>query len=138
MKSKYIMLSLLLMWASTITAQETYENTKLIDNDLNGTARYVGMGGALDALGADISVISSNPAGIGMISKSRTDMSMGLVSQFNASDFKDCNTTNHSFNQILFVFAMHNSFGSSFNLAVNYYKSRNFDYILSMKDEKTK
>lgn len=131
MKSKYIMLSLLLMWASTITAQETYENTKLIDNDLNGTARYVGMGGALDALGADISVISSNPAGIGMISKSRTDMSMGLVSQFNASDFKDCNTTNHSFNQIGFVFAMPNSFGSSFNLAVNYYKSRNFDYILS-------
>ena len=27
-------------------AQETYENSRLLGNDLNGTARYVGMGGA--------------------------------------------------------------------------------------------
>ena len=39
-------------------AQETYENARISDNDLNGTARYVGMGGAMDALGADISTMS--------------------------------------------------------------------------------
>lgn len=69
MKNKYILSALLLLGTATIGAQETYENTKLIDNDLNGTARYVGMGGALDALGADISVIGSNPAGLGLITK---------------------------------------------------------------------
>ena len=39
-------------------AQETYENAKVSAQDLNGTARYVGMGGAMEALGADISTIS--------------------------------------------------------------------------------
>ena len=51
-------------------AQETYENAKVSAQDLNGTARYVGMGGAMEALGADISTISSNPAGIGLFRKS--------------------------------------------------------------------
>ena len=47
-------------------AQDTYESAKLMNQDLNGTARYVGMGGALEALGADISTMSTNPAGIGL------------------------------------------------------------------------
>ena len=34
-----------------VMAQETYENAKIATEDLNGTARYVGMGGAMDALG---------------------------------------------------------------------------------------
>ena len=37
-------------------AQDTYENARLLGNDLNGTARYVGMGGAMEALGADLSI----------------------------------------------------------------------------------
>ena len=45
-------------------AQETYESANIATQDLNGTARYVGMGGAMEALGADISTISTNPAGI--------------------------------------------------------------------------
>ena len=32
--------------ATTALAQETYENAHLVTEDLNGTARYVGMGGA--------------------------------------------------------------------------------------------
>ena len=54
-----------------VAAQETYENAKVITEDLNGTARYVGMGGATDALGADISTISTNPAGIGLFRHSK-------------------------------------------------------------------
>lgn len=45
--------------AMPMLAQETYENAKIVAEDLNGTARYVGMGGAMEALGADISTISS-------------------------------------------------------------------------------
>ena len=44
-------------------AQDTYESARLLGSDLNGTARYVGMGGAMEALGADISTMSTNPAG---------------------------------------------------------------------------
>ena len=133
MKNKYILSALLLLGTATIGAQETYENTKLIDNDLNGTARYVGMGGALDALGADISVIGSNPAGLGLITKSRAEVSFGFVSQPGVSAFQQGNPTNASFDQVGFVYVMRNPRGdnSGLNFAVNYHKSRNFDYILS-------
>ena len=104
MKNKYILSALLLLGTATIGAQETYENTKLIDNDLNGTARYVGMGGALDALGADISVIGSNPAGLGLITKSRAEVSFGFVSQPGVSAFQQGNPTNASFDQVGFVY----------------------------------
>ena len=50
----------------SMMAQETYENAKLATQDLSGTARYVGMGGAMEALGADITTMGTNPAGIGM------------------------------------------------------------------------
>ena len=133
MKNKYILSALLLLGTATIGAQETYENTKLIDNDLNGTARYVGMGGALDALGADISVIGSNPAGLGLMTKSRAEVSFGFVSQPGVSAFQQGNPTNASFDQVGFVYVMRNprDDNSGLNFAVNYHKSRNFDYILS-------
>ena len=44
-------------------AQTSYEAVSLLDTDLSGTARYVGMGGAMSALGADMSAMSTNPAG---------------------------------------------------------------------------
>ena len=56
-------------------AQETYENAKIVQEDLNGTARYVAMGGAMEALGADISTIGTNPAGIGMFRHSNISLS---------------------------------------------------------------
>ena len=48
MKKIFLSACLLSLFMAHAHAQETYENTKLIDNDLNGTARYVGMGGAMD------------------------------------------------------------------------------------------
>ena len=68
--------------------------------DLNGTARYVGMGGAMDALGADISTIGTNPAGIGLFRSSSVSLSAGVVSQQNAKRFADGYKTNLSFDQI--------------------------------------
>ena len=115
-------------------AQETYENTKLIDKDLNGTARYVGMGGAMDALGADISTIATNPAGIGLFRKSQATVSFGVLNQKDAGDFRYGNKTNMSFDQIGFVYAMKSGRKSFLNVAFNYHKSKNFDYILTASD----
>ena len=81
MKKLYISIALLSLCGLPAMAQETYENTKLVDNDLNGTARYVGMGGAMEALGADISTMGTNPAGIGLFRKSKVDMSFGLITR---------------------------------------------------------
>ena len=47
-------------------AQDQYDAANFSSSDLNGTARYVGMGGALDALGGEITTMSTNPAGIGL------------------------------------------------------------------------
>lgn len=115
----------------TASAQETYENARLMETDLNGTARYVGMGGAMDALGADISTISTNPAGIGLFRHSMVSTSFGLVSQEDAQNFRTGSKTNASFDQIGFVWSNRTSKTSFFNFAFNFHKSQNFDYILS-------
>ena len=116
-----------------MTAQETYENAKLAAGDLNGTARYVGMGGALEALGADISTISTNPAGIGVMKRSSMSLSFGLNSQEDAADFNNANQTRASFDQAGFVYSTGDD-DSYVNFAFNYHKSRNFDFILSAAD----
>ena len=70
MKKTYFTFALLLASASMM-AQTVYTNAELSStSDVIGTARYVGMGGALGALGADISAIGSNPAAIGMYRRS--------------------------------------------------------------------
>ncbi len=59
MKVRYYLAVALMCGLMPATAQETYENANIATGDLNGTARYVGMGGAMDALGADISTIAT-------------------------------------------------------------------------------
>ncbi len=58
---KYLFLASLGLMSAPMLAQETYQDTKFAENSLTGTARYVGMGGAMEAW-APISTISSNPA----------------------------------------------------------------------------
>lgn len=130
MKTKYV-LSALALLALPAAAQETYENAKIAQQDLNGTARYVGMGGAMEALGADISTISTNPAGIGLFRHSNASVSAGFVSQYNGHTFDGANKTNASFDQIGFVIATRSRSNSFVNFGFNYHKGRNFDYILN-------
>lgn len=142
MKTKYFLIAAMSVMALPIAAQETYQDTKLVENELNGTARYVGMGGAMEALGADISTMQSNPAGIGLFRKSQVTISGGLNSQSgdnantslkygNSSISFDGDKTNASFDQAGFVWAMRNGRNSYLNFGFNYHKSRNFDQILS-------
>jgi long-subunit fatty acid transport protein len=126
--------ALCMLAVGTAQAQETYEIADLSTQDLNGTARYVGMGGALEALGADISTISTNPAGIGLFRKSQLTGSLGLVSQNDEQGFASANKTNLSFDQLGFVWANQMSPTSYVNFAVNYHKSRNFNQLLSVAD----
>lgn len=131
MMKKYIYMAVCAFAALPMTAQETYENARLMEQDLNGTARYVGMGGAMEALGADISTISSNPAGIGLFRSSNISGSFGVVSQAEGKDYRTGDKTNFSFDQLGFVYSTRTSRSSFVNVAFNYHKDRNFDYILS-------
>ena len=114
-----------------MTAQETYENAKLLGEDLNGTARYVGMGGAMEALGADISTISSNPAGIGLFRRSAVSASFGLKMQGGNQSFDGQSKTTASFDQIGFVISTQTRRNSFLNFSFNFHKGKNFNQILS-------
>ena len=129
MKKYVIAISMLI--ALPVAAQETYENANIVTEELNGTARYVGMGGALDALGADLSTIASNPAGIGLFRSSQIAATAGLTTQQNAKDFHNASKTHANFDQIGFVWSSQESRNSFLNVAFNYHKSRDFNYILS-------
>lgn len=131
MKSKYIFFAVSLFAALSANAQETYENAKLAGEDLNGTARYVGMGGAMEALGADISTIGSNPAGIGLFRHNNISVSGGLLMQSDGKEFSNGKKTNLSFDQIGGVYTTRTGQKSFLNFGFNYHKSKNFDYILN-------
>ena len=131
MKNRYFLFATALMIAMSANAQETYENAKLVGEDLNGTARYVGMGGAMEALGADISTIGTNPAGLGLFRHSNPSVSGGLLMQSNGKEFTNGNKTNASFDQIGGVYSTRTGAKSFLNFGFNYHKGKNFDYILN-------
>ena len=131
MKNRYFLFATALMIAMSANAQETYENAKLVGEDLNGTARYVGMGGAMEALGADISTIGTNPAGLGLFRHSNLSVSGGLLIQSNGKEFANGNKTNASFDQIGGVYSTRTGAKSFLNFGFNYHKGKNFDYILN-------
>ena len=114
-----------------LMAQDAYDAANIATLDLNGTARYVGMGGALDALGADISTISTNPAGVGLFRHSDVRFTLGLVSQQDAKSVSGAKPTNMSFDQAGFVWSNRTGSSSYLNFAFNYHKSRNFNHIIA-------
>ena len=140
MRMRFISMAALALFTMSAAAQETYQSANLVTTDLNGTARYVGMGGAMEALGADISTMSTNPAGIGLFRRSVINMSAGLVTQTDAdthlsingsyADF-DGDKTKLSFDQLGFVYSHRVGRRSYLNFGFNYHKSRNFNQILN-------
>ena len=66
MKKIIVGVSVLILALMQAHAQTVYDAVDFAAKDLNGTARFIGMGGAMGALGGDISTMGTNPAGIGI------------------------------------------------------------------------
>lgn len=136
MRIKLITFAALLAAAASAEAQNTYINDRLTATDqLNGSARFVGMGGAGGALGADLSVMSSNPAGMGLYRKSDIGMTFGaVIPNGNGWDMNDKSTYGEnlaraSFDQFGGVFSLHTG-GTKVkrvNFGFNYQKKLNFN-----------
>ena len=120
----------ILLFAFTAQAQDTYTNERLINNssDVIGTARYVGMGGALGALGADMSVISWNPAGIGLYRKN--DIALTFGGTWGKSFIDDENRGTGTFDQAGFVYNIktNNENVPYVNLAFHFQKKINYNH----------
>lgn len=80
MNKKTALTALAFLFSVGVGAQTIYDAANLSDKDLNGTARFVGMGGAMSALGGDLSTIGTNPAGIGIYRSNDAAISFGLSS----------------------------------------------------------
>lgn len=106
-----------------------YDMSGFYNTELNGTARYVGMGGAMNALGGDLSVMSTNPAGIGLYRRSDVAVSGGVAAFNNdMGEFGKAKETRGTINQAGFVYTNHVDGPSLkyFNLGFNYHKLNNF------------
>ena len=137
MKRKFITLGLVLL-ATQMNAQDIYKTEMLSSSDLNGTARYVGMGGAMNALGANLSTMGVNPAGIGFFRSSDVSMTGSVLIEPNAKEMMDVNKARASFDQIGFVYAAKMGGGLQFvNFGFNYQKSRNMKNFINVSNFKT-
>lgn len=133
-------LAVLSMSVSALFAQTQYDAARITGTELNGTARFVGMGGAMGALGADISVIGTNPAGIALFRSHNVSTSFGLNKNMTSSTY-GCtkvsdSRTKASFDQIGFVYS--NKIGNKTNLrylnfGFNYHKAANFNRQMTSK-----
>ncbi len=62
-------------------AQGAIDAYRVAQPDLKGTARFMSMGGAFGALGGDVSVLSHNPAGIGIYRSNEVSLTFDLDAQ---------------------------------------------------------
>lgn len=135
--NKLLTLGLLGLTSLPMCAQDIYKIENFAGEDLNGTARYVGMGGSMSALGAEISTMGTNPAGTALYRRSDFAMSAGLNSQPNALDFASRGKTRASFDQAGFVYAARMSSDDNLrfiNLGFNYHKRRNMKSFVGVDD----
>ena len=76
---KNIVAVLFLSVSLLASAQTEYDALRLSQTDINGTARYMSLGGAMGALGGDASAIKDNPAGLGVYRGSEISGTLNLA-----------------------------------------------------------
>ncbi len=129
--NKIICVMMACAFTGGIFAQTEYDVAKMAGEDLNGTARFVGMGGAMGALGGDISTMGTNPAGIGIYRKNEVVATMGL----NSVKFNGQGKTIPTFDNIGLVYNTkigNNTALRYINFGFNYHRSRDLNNTLSV------
>lgn len=139
MKNKFLLvLSAFALLSAGAMAQTQYETARLTGSELNGTARFVGMGGAMGALGADISTMNTNPAGIGLYRSNEISTSFGFNNTQTKSGTYDSDRTRWSWDQLGFVYSHQIGTATDLrfvNFGFNYHKSKNFNRAFAMQQD---
>lgn len=132
MKLKYIFITAALLNMFCASAQDIYTMESVTSEDLNGTARFIGMGGAMSALGADISTMGTNPAGIGLYRSADVATSLSLNALAEGQKFDEHGKTRMSYDQagIVYPFKMGGGAMRYFNVGFNYHKRKNFKSLI--------
>lgn len=77
----------LFLYNSYSFAQSASDILPVVQTSIHGTARGVGLGGAMNALGADFTAIGTNPAGLGLYRKSEIVISPQLFFANTEADY---------------------------------------------------
>ena len=139
---KSLSLIIVFLFASTVLfAQNEVDALRYSENFNGGTARYMSMGGAFGALGGDLSVLSTNPAGIAVFRSSKFSFTPGMYfneinSKYYGNNLVD-NNYNLNINNIGFVKTFNteeNQTGwMNVNYAVGYNRKNNFNKNIMME-----
>lgn len=140
MKKIFICASVLsMLGVGQVSAQDIYKVEQVSTTELDGDARFVGMGGAMGALGANLSAMSTNPASSGLYRRSDMSFSAGFVAQPYDGTQKvgSGNRTAGSFDQagLLYACNLGNASGVKFvNFGFNYRKGRNLKNYIGLNN----
>ncbi len=125
-----------------LTALFTGSRAQTIDEALwysrlfyGGSARFQAMGGAFTALGGDLSVLSQNPAGLGIYRSMELSLSPQMYYNKSVTDYNNTESNEYSYkfnlNQAGFVFPLISKEGteglSGLNLAYSFNRTNNFN-----------
>ena len=128
----------LLLLAASMLAQE---QARLSERDVMGTARYVGMGGAMTAVGGDPSAVRDNPAGLGVYRRMEMLFSIGEKWDMTAAPGQwNAPCAKFEVPQVSWVFDFGNPYRSEGvifnNLMISYNRVRQYrrEYSVSVAD----
>jgi len=142
MKRFFFQLFLLCSSSFVLFAQTSTDALRFSQFGIGGTARTIAIGGSIGALGADFSVISTNPAGLGTYRGSEFTMTPSLFLNKVEANLVDGGTspisenkTNFNFNNIGVVFNRNierdNSKWKTSNFAIGINRLTNFNETIS-------
>ncbi|MBC36086.1 MAG: hypothetical protein CL663_08615 [Bacteroidetes bacterium] len=135
---KRILFTIALSLTLTLSfAQGAIDALRFSTTTFNGDARYMGMSGAFGALGANTSVMSTNPAGLGLYQRSDFSISTSFVdtkveSTYNSS-FASDSRFNFSFNNLAVVFSNDylnirpSGYWKNFQVGIGFNQIKNFN-----------
>lgn len=114
-------------------AQNITDAVRYSQQEITGTARYRGVGGAFGALGGDLSAINDNPAGSAIFNDSQATITISSLNYDNQTYYNDGITSTDDsdldFNQLGGVFVLNTSSPNvpKISLGFNYDRTANFD-----------
>ncbi len=112
---RLFLVSILTLCASLLTmAQDDIDALRFSQADYEGTARFMGAGGAFSAVGAEFSALNINPAAIGVFKKNEITFTPLVISIYNNTS----NYNNNSSHTSNVKYSLANA-GSIFRISLN-------------------
>ena len=127
---KVLVIAVALFAATSSYSQSEIDAFRSSRNDLQGTARVQGMGGAFGALGGDPGATVINPAGIGVYRSSEVSATLGLSNtKITTNGNESQNKLKFNFDNISYVgyFPLGDNKAQSVNFGFTYNRLKNFD-----------